>query len=332
MNEARLYTYSEFVKTRRPDETICGGFKSANAELRESLVKLQDYWQDHLRRSRLAIQKAAERAGVGKAVIYGAGNCSDIPLTYLTDRFDHLTLVDIESQGVTKAVEALPGNLQAKVNIHIEDLTDVISETAESFTLLLSRSKSPTDFAGKVLASLPNIQPKTPDFGDNYDFVCSNLLGSQLPAFVGAAFAIIGNSKYPHARFDEDSISRRALETKRPVLVNNFMCSFQQAHIDLLLKSTKKPAGVIYLADTFDQAYLRRSPTTKQPYFIDEQGRSVSLPKKIQILALNVATINRMETHTHLVEGQEWTWYRQPPTVTLTGKVFGIKSFTFVTK
>lgn len=327
MSETQLYAYSEFVKSRRPDVRVYGAIIRSNAELRESAVLLKDYWEDHISRSRATIQTASERSKTGKAIIYGAGNCNDIPLAYLTDRFDRLTVVDIESQGVTKAVEVLPGNLQAKVNVQIEDLTNVVAETAESFTLLLSQSKSPTDFAEKVLASLPNIQLKTPDFGDNYDFVCSNLLGSQLPAFVGIAFAIIGNSKYPHARFNEDSIAMQALRINQPGLANNFVYLFQQAHIDLLLKSAKKPAGIIYLADTFDQAYLRRNPITMQPYFIDEQGSPLAQPNKIPILAFPKDTVKKLKEGTDIVSSEEWMWYRRPPTETITGQVFGVRSF-----
>lgn len=332
MSEARLYSYSEFIKTTKPGERVYSAIVKSNAELRKSSVSLKDYWVDHFYNSKFAVQQAAERTGTGKAIIYGAGNCNDLPLEYLVNRFDRLTLVDIEPYGLTGAIEGLPGYLQKKVDIQIEDLTGVIAKTAEDFTLLLSQSSSSTDFAEKVLDNLPNIHPKIPDFGDQYDFVCSNLLGSQLPTFVGVAFAVLGNANYLFARFDEDSITLQAVKVNNPESISNLMYSLQEAHIDLLLKSARKPAGVIYLADTFNQTYLKRNPINMQLIFIDEQNRPVSEPHKIPILGFNNDTVNKLQTNTTIADYQEWLWYRQPPTVISTGKAFGVESFTLITK
>lgn len=119
------------------------------------MPQLQAYWQDHLDTSKASIQQASQRAGTNKAILFGVGNCSDIPLVYLADRFDHLTAVYIEPQGITKAVEAIPGSLQAKIDVQIEDLTGITAETFETMTLLLSQAKNPIDFIEKVLANLP---------------------------------------------------------------------------------------------------------------------------------------------------------------------------------
>lgn len=332
MSEARLYSYSEFKKTPKPNDQIYNVFESSNAEIRASLSRLQEYWQDHLNKSRIAIQAAAGKAGTSKAIIYGAGNCIDIPLTDLVDKFDHLTVVDIESRGVTGAIERLPGSLQAKVDLHIEDLTGVAAEVTDTFSLLLSRSKDPASFAEKVLESLPGIHPKAPDFGSQYDFVCSNLVGSQLPSLLGVSFAVLGNGRYPSAKLTEDSIVMEALKINRPDLTNALVHVLQRDHMGLLLDSARQPGGVVYFADTFDVAYLRRDLVTKQPYFIDENGGPVSSPNKIPILSFDLATIREVKTRTQIGDVQEWSWYRQPPIGTSTGRAFGIKSLTLLLK
>src|SRR5690349_14691330 len=88
---------------------------------------------EHWRKGREDIQRDGEialrqvrrgrRVGQTSALIVGAGHCDDIPLRWLTEHFDRVTLTDNKLGSMETAVQDLPRNLQAKLLLVTTDIT-----------------------------------------------------------------------------------------------------------------------------------------------------------------------------------------------------------------
>lgn len=81
------------------------------------------HWQGHVTASRKAILEGADEAKGNSVTILGAGDCKEIPLVELLDRFDHVNLVDVDEESLGRVVATLSSEQQRCVRPHIKDLT-----------------------------------------------------------------------------------------------------------------------------------------------------------------------------------------------------------------
>ncbi|HZC76389.1 MAG TPA: hypothetical protein VE258_01490 [Ktedonobacterales bacterium] len=147
---------------------------------------------EHLRMvAGLVEQAVAARTGGAepRAVVLGAGACTELPLEWLARRSGSVLLVDIDVPGMLRARDALPDALRARVNVVAADLTGGVSVALAAELRVqpwadLARlgDNAPLDAAAACLARcqvldpppIPELQPA------GYDLVISSLTLTQL--------------------------------------------------------------------------------------------------------------------------------------------------------
>src|SRR5690606_19295103 len=75
--------------------------------------------------SRRMISAVAEIAQPGQALVLGAGHCAEIPLVALVERFERVTLNDVQAEPLEEgiALAALSDRARAKIDVRVADLT-----------------------------------------------------------------------------------------------------------------------------------------------------------------------------------------------------------------
>ena len=108
-----------------------------------------------------------------RVAVIGAGNGHDLPLTRLTDRASHVTLIDIDRRAPRHARRRLSPVLRRKVSIVGHDVT---AGAADALIRATVRGQVPD----------PVLVPEAPLPGAPYDLVIGDLLYSQLlyPAMI----------------------------------------------------------------------------------------------------------------------------------------------------
>src|SRR6185295_13134971 len=82
------------------------------------------HWEEHVRNSRETILKGAERLAARDSVtVLGAGAAYNIPTEELAHDFNVVRLVDIDRDGLERAVSGVSLKLRSKVELHCADAT-----------------------------------------------------------------------------------------------------------------------------------------------------------------------------------------------------------------
>ncbi len=147
---------------------------------------------EHLRMVTGLVEQAfAARAGGAepRAVVLGAGACTELPLEWLARRCGSVLMVDLDVPGMLRARDGLPNTLRARVNVVATDLTGGVSAALAAelraqpwADLARLGDNAPLDAAASCLARcpvpdpppIPELQPA------GYDLVISSLPLTQL--------------------------------------------------------------------------------------------------------------------------------------------------------
>lgn len=268
---------------------------------------------DHINRSQENILKTAA-LGIAstpegqpkKALLLGVGNCLDLPLEELAEMFDSLTLVELDRESVEGAVKLLPVDLQRKIHIIIADITGVTSQYAKRI-----KSAAQGDifgFLSKATSAVKEINTKaaisTPNFGDSYAFVCSQLLTTQLGNLPNQYANNVVLARYNQRLSTQPfAPNPKGFGPLIPVSdIELFMAhqDFRQrnlpdAHVNLLLQSVS-PTGSVYMADTIARVLYDNSTDGEDHYMVNT--------KEFE---------ERLYSHFNLLyQPQEWRWIHTP--------------------
>jgi hypothetical protein len=138
------------------------------------------------------VLSARAASGPARAVVLGAGACTELPLQQLTQQSEFVTLVDLDVPGIASARVALPASLRPRVELMKADLSGGVSAAlrdtlqAQPWEDLAQlggpQGAAPLDAAAACLEqiSVPNPPtiPGLPPHG--YDLVISDLVLTQL--------------------------------------------------------------------------------------------------------------------------------------------------------
>lgn len=250
-----------------PAETVAS-FVKINAAIRRNHEQWKNIYAEHINNSKASILHTAERAlsrtphgKRKKALILGAGNCSDIPLPELTDRFDEVTLVEIDNESTERAVKDLSPAQQKKIKIVAADVTGIVGEFAEGINQTLT-SPLP-DFlvrAAEVIREI-DVTEKNPDLEDDYTFVSSHLVMSQLAGLPNNYLRTTIMKRYGIRLSSEPGRDDEQLLNN----LNIFNHLLQIEHINLLAKLVSSN-GTVHLADTY--AKVLPTPDPSQPQIL----------------------------------------------------------------
>jgi hypothetical protein len=185
-----------------PRETLAT-FRNMNRLIRANHERWAENYADHVTNSHAAILGTADRAlsrtpadKRKRALILGSGNCLDIPLAELTDRFDEVTLVELDHESTEQAVRDLPPANQSKVKIVAADITGIVGEFADKINPTLALPIR--DFLGRAAEVTQQIDVSNRDLelGEDYTFVCSQLVMTQLASLPNQFLRDAVNKRY----------------------------------------------------------------------------------------------------------------------------------------
>jgi len=146
----------------------------------------------HLRMVAGLVEEAVAAGGTGtppRAIILGAGACTELPLEWLARRCASVLLVDLDVPGMLRARDALPPAQRRRVEVVAADLTGGVSAALAAelqrqpwADLALLGERAPLDAASSCLerCAVPD-PPRIPELQPTgYDLLISSLTLTQL--------------------------------------------------------------------------------------------------------------------------------------------------------
>lgn len=234
-------------------------------------------WQEHAETNKAHILNAAQevlssviasgaKQSIGSvskderptAMVLGAGNCADIPLADLAKYF-HVVLVDLDRDGMVRAVAHLPIEFRPYVTLEVRDISgDVVYEVTRNLEAYMELIPGDPDrLMQAVLEHLDDFDVSVPDLtaGGKIDFLVSSMVASQLSVFTLCAFISAMTQNFSHAQehaLDFDAMMADAI-------ISRFRGRVIEAHAVALARfvhATGRPA--YYSSDIADS---RQIPT-----------------------------------------------------------------------
>lgn len=147
---------------------------------------------EHLRTIAALVEDAlSARAsgGPSRAVVLGAGACTEAPLERMARAFDHVLLVDVDVPGMAHARDELPASLRGRVDLLQADVTGGMSDALATDLraqpwrdLALLGASAPLEAAAACLERCPVPDPpQLPTLlSQSYGLVFSDLVLTQL--------------------------------------------------------------------------------------------------------------------------------------------------------
>jgi hypothetical protein len=231
-------------------------FRLAGAGLRGIEQERSDYWEPHVANSRRRILEAASRCERhSRALVLGAGNCTEIPLEELARNFDEVVLTDLDDASMAAAVEDLPDDLVAKVHVQVQDVTSFAGPLMRRLWQAVESSETAEQAFERIrgsLSGLPadDLATKLPEA----DLVVSSLVLSEL-------------HRYPlnyAARLARDKFGKRLAAWEG---YEGFRARLQQVALDdhlRLLAGACRRGGAVYFADTIARGPLYEKIAAEQ--------------------------------------------------------------------
>jgi len=215
----------------------------------------------HLRRSQQDIAETAgealRRTGSGderSAIVLGAGGCADIPLERLATDFDSVTVVDLDTSQTERALSNISGPLLGKITLMKAD----ISGLAAGFARLFQEAGEAPDLDGfsrkaARLATAMNAEAAAARFGDDYAFVCSQLVMSQL-----VSLPVLEVNERAKERYGQSlRLTPAGPHSELFAALNGVNRDAQMAHARQL-RSLVRHNGTVHFADTIGQFHMGR--------------------------------------------------------------------------
>jgi hypothetical protein len=103
-----------------------------------------NYWRSHQQNLNNLFDMAMNKTSdYNKAIILGAGNCNDIPLINIANKYNETTLLDIDKGNINHAKSLLPADVQSKIKVVSGDLTSTYENNAEKFMRIVLKGQLP---------------------------------------------------------------------------------------------------------------------------------------------------------------------------------------------
>ncbi len=236
--------------------------KESNERLEQKTKEFSKMHEKHKERSfheiltaaTFATQQPLSQGMQRKALLIGAGNCSDIPLQELVSIFDEVVIVEVDKFSIEKVLHLLPSYLQRKITLIIADLTGMMNIIVPLITQFYQTSFTLSEFlenfAAQTQFDISFVFGKTLPLGKNYTFVCSHLVMSQLDALLQGFIQNILEKKYP--------LTQKMLELHHgksfSLYLTNIKRVLEKNHI-ALLKQSVHSFGYVHFADTDSLSY-----------------------------------------------------------------------------
>ncbi len=260
------------------------------------------------------IREAAAMADIGQVALLGCGNCADIPFGFLSDKFDHLDLVDIDGDALRyAALTALQFDSDLRnYEFHVDDLTGLVDRLEEKALAIVA--EEPTALGcleqlGKELTSTPPAFWR-PGNASRYRLIlCSGVL-TQLQATIRESMEDIFLARH---RDGQRLLCRHPGWTTS---VWAFARKIEQAfleHLDTLCACE----SIIYLQDTVHVSWL----TQVDPRHLSASGAWIAT--RTSSLA------DYVDDKERILSQRSWDWIRPGQTDDLWGRLYGVQGLIY---
>ncbi|MCD6093418.1 MAG: hypothetical protein J7J51_01330, partial [Candidatus Omnitrophica bacterium] len=254
-------------------------------------------WWVHRQKVKQEIRKAVELAGKDKVLILGAGS-NEPYLRRLAEKFNEITLNNLDVDSLKRAKESLPEDLQNKVRLNVEDLSLVTVKLAREIENIVNTSSSIKEALKRTIDLIVGTEPQGRlSFSDEeFDLIISTMVISQFIPFIRSFIARAMNEKFGYGLFR--------------IVNNNLIHDLDDSLFDLSERILKKhfeelfrilkPAGVICLSSDVE----------------DLSGNSILPSDEIEKFLLPDMKI---------VNKKEWVWKEYPDNQRLVQSVIAKK-------
>ena len=254
--------------------------------------------------------------GPSRAVVLGAGACTEAPLERLARAFEQTLLVDVDVPGMARARDELPAALRSRVDLLQADITGGVSDAlagdlhSQPWRDLVQLGPSaPLDAAAACLERCPVPDPPALPtlISRGYGLVFSDLVLTQLYSLPLLDVVDILSLYAP------DTVDLRETHTRYREAARGFRRRIALAHL-ALLASLLAPEGAAILA-TDRTGYLL--PPKSGPHARDPRETLVVLPSDVLAIPGDLAA--RFEL---VGKPQAWEWLVSAPDAANFGRMY----------
>ena len=197
---------------------------------------------NHIERSHEMILNAMSIAKEGKALVLGCGNCADLPLKELSQKFRFVDLIDMNKTNMS--------SVQANQIIFYQaDITGMIRRVRNKLLKSTSFLQKDTDFLDHATNCLASIKPSFWNGGHKYSIViCPGLL-TQLQANIRKEIERIFLIRFPKCA---------SLLLEYPTWIKGIWQFARQIESSFIehIQTLLTPSGIFYLSDTVHVSWL----------------------------------------------------------------------------
>ncbi len=285
---------------------------------------------DHLRTiAELVEESLRTQLGKGvRALVLGAGACTELPLERLARGCESVLLVDVDVQGMLRARDEVPQSLRAKVNAVAADITGGVSQALaaelrmQPWSDLVSlggpAGRAPLDAAAACLDHCP--VPDPPVFAElapeGYDLVISSFVLTQLFSLpLLDVIDVLG-------MYAPDSVDLRDSSPRYREAAQRFRRRIALAHLSLIGALLAPEGAGLLLSDV--RGYLLparnglHAGAGAAPEALDV------LPPDVLALPDDVAARFVVNGHVH-----HWRWLVSAPATDLPGRAYDASGVLF---
>ncbi|RKY40162.1 MAG: hypothetical protein DRP81_09705, partial [Candidatus Omnitrophota bacterium] len=203
-------------------------------------------WWDHRRKIKERIQEAMGLShNKDKVLILGAGS-NELCLRELAEKFNEITLNNLDVDSLKKAKENLPKDLQNKVRLNIEDLSLVTIKLAREVENIVNTSSNIKEALRRTIDLIAKTEPQGRlSFSDEeFDLIISTMVVSQFIPFIRSYIARTMNEKFGYGSF---RIVNNNLIHDLDNSLSDLSERILKKHFEELFRILK-PAGIICLS------------------------------------------------------------------------------------
>jgi hypothetical protein len=269
----------------------------------------------HVAESRRLILAAAESAHPGQAIVLGGGRCAEIPLAELLERFQRVTLNDLDRDAVEEGLKLanLSDAARGKLQLHLADLTGSNKAIVASLAEAIREASDCEGAIEAMSATADRVSLAGLPIDGKYDLIVASCVLSQLHTAVlnGAYEAFV--ARFP----DQQDTLRNSPRWMKAMY--GLARRIERKFIDDL-PARLTPGGYLYLSDSTQVCFVELTPDGR--WRTEGKHRLLRTPNLGDYFDSRFAPIAR----------DRWYWVAPAPNQSgETGRLYDVQAFVLRT-
>ncbi len=260
-------------------------------------VRLKPTPDAHLAQSRRLISELAKEATPGAAIVLGAGRCDEVPVVELADRFEVLSLNDLDRTLLDDAVahHALAKH-EPPVELVVADLTGVTTRFVESAQAALAEAGDPGKATARLSELAEQLRPIPYAPKESYDLIVASCVLSQLHVSAAMRVAQAFAQRFPGT----EAIAALRADLGWTAALSRLARRMEDEFINSIYHLLA-PGGRAYLSDTVQFCFIHGTA--------DGQWTSDGTYRMTRTTQLS----DYLDDRFSVCRLGQWAWIHQPP-------------------